>query len=354
MSGAVALDQARATESVREVHRFDERALAAYLAQHVEGFAGALTVRQFVGGQSNPTYYLAAGGREYVLRRKPPGKLLPSAHAVDREYRVITALAGTGVPVPRTYVLCEDPSVIGTVFFVMECVHGRLFTQPWLADIAPAERAARFDAMNDVLARLHRVDWRAVGLEGFGRPGNYFARQIHRWITQYRASETERIESMERLIDWLPAHVPADDETTVVHGDYRPGNMIVHETEPRVAAVLDWELSTLGHPLADLGYNCIPYHLGSDLDGMADRDLAALGIPSEKDYLATYCHRVGRDGIEDFDFYVAFSLFRLAAIAQGIMGRVLAGTASDPNARLRGERARLMADAAWALIAPRA
>jgi aminoglycoside phosphotransferase (APT) family kinase protein len=351
---AATLDQARATEPVREGHRVDERALAAYLAQHVEGFAGALTVRQFVGGQSNPTYYLAAGGREYVLRRKPPGKLLPSAHAVDREYRVITALAGTGVPVPRTYVLCEDPGVIGTVFFVMECVHGRLFAQPWLADIAPAERAARFDAMNDVLARLHRVDWRAVGLEGFGRPGNYFARQIHRWITQYRASETERIESMERLIDWLPAHVPAADETTVVHGDYRPGNMIVHETEPRVAAVLDWELSTLGHPLADLGYNCIPYHLGSDLDGMADRDLAALGIPSEKDYLATYCRRVARDGIDDFDFYVAFSLFRLAAIAQGIMGRVLAGTANDPNARLRGERARPMADAAWALIAPRA
>src|SRR6266511_1943951 len=198
MSGAVALDQARATESVREVHRFDERALAAYLAQHVEGFAGALTVRQFVGGQSNPTYYLAAGGREYVLRRKPPGKLLPSAHAVDREYRVITALAGTGVPVARTYALCEDPDVIGTAFYVMDCVHGRVIADPLLPGLEPVERAAVYYSMNDTLARLHLVDWRALGLEDFGKPGSYFARQLHRWTSQYRASETERIEAMER------------------------------------------------------------------------------------------------------------------------------------------------------------
>jgi aminoglycoside phosphotransferase (APT) family kinase protein len=347
------LDQARATEPVRHIHRFDEQALAAYLADHVEGFSGSLTVRQFVGGQSNPTYHLEAGGKEYVLRRKPPGKLLPSAHAVDREYRVITALAGSGVPVPRTHVLCEDPSIIGTIFFVMDCVHGRLFALPWMPDIEPAERTARFDAMNQVLARLHTVDWRAAGLESFGRPGNYFERQIHRWITQYRASETERIDSMERLIEWLPGHVPAAEVTAIVHGDFRPGNMIMDLQAPRIAAVLDWELSTLGHPLADLGYHCIPYHLGSDLDGMADLDLGALGIPPEKDYVASYCRRTGRDGIVDLEFYVAFSLFRLGAIAQGIMGRVLAGTASDANARLRGERARPMADAAWALIAPR-
>ena len=340
---------------VRDVHRFDVGALERYMRAHVEGFAGPLTVRQFRGGQSNPTYHLATAGAAYVLRRKPPGKLLPSAHAVDREYRIITALAGTGVPVPRTYALCLDPEVIGTAFFVMEYVPGRILVDPRLPDVSRAERAPIYDAMNAVLARFHTVDWRAVGLEDYGRPGNYFARQIHRWTTQYRASETERIESMEHLIAWLPDHIPADDTTTLVHGDYRLGNMIIHPTESRVVAVLDWELSTLGHPLADLGYNCMPYHLSADsMDGFEGGDLAALGIPSEEDYLAAYCRRTGRAGIERWHFYVGFAMFRLAAIAQGIMGRVVEGTASDPNARERGARARPLADGAWGLIAPSA
>ena len=343
------------TVPVREAHRFDVGALERYMAERVPGFVGPLTVLQFQGGQSNPTYYLSAGGKEYVLRRKPPGKLLPSAHAVEREYRVITALAPTDVPVPRTYALCEDPAVVGTPFYIMECVHGRILTPPRLPALAPSERARIYDAMNDVLARLHAVDWQALGLGDFGKPGNYFARQIHRWTTQYRASETETVPAMERLIAWLPDHIPPCDETTIVHGDYRLGNMIVHPSEPRVLAVLDWELSTLGHPLADLAYNCMPYRLSREnLDGFYGDDLAPLGIPPEDAYVAAYCRRTGRAGILDWDFYVAFSMFRLAAIAQGIMGRVLAGTANDPNARERGARARPLADAAWAVIARRA
>src|SRR5215472_876229 len=257
-------DATTATEEVLEAHRFDVGALERYMRDHVAGFSGSLSIRQFRGGQSNPTYYLAAGSQEYVLRRKPPGKLLPSAHAVDREYRVITALGSTDVPVPRTYALCEDLSVVGTPFYVMECVHGRVFADPRMPGSDPAERSRIYDAMNDVLARLHRVDWRAIGLADFGRTGNYVARQIHRWTTQYRASETEKIDSMERLIAWLPEHIPADDTTTLVHGDYRLANMIIHPREPRVVAVLDWELSTLGHPLGDLAYNCVPYHTSSD------------------------------------------------------------------------------------------
>jgi aminoglycoside phosphotransferase (APT) family kinase protein len=337
---------------VRETHRFDVGALEPYLRTHVDGFKGPLTVLQFQGGQSNPTYYLSAASGEYVLRRKPPGKLLPSAHAVDREYRVLTALQGTGVPVPRTHVLCEEAEVIGTAFYVMEFVRGRVLVNPMLPEQAPAERAALYDHMNDVLARLHRVDWQAVGLADFGRPGNYYARQIHRWTSQYRASETETIEAMDRLIEWLPAHIPAGDETSVVHGDFRLGNSIVHPTEPRIVAVLDWELSTLGHPLGDLGYNCLPYRLESQAFEGFDGAGAGLpeGIPPERDYVAAYCRRTGRDGIPDWEFYVAFAMFRIAAISQGIMGRVIAGTANDPNARSRGERARPLAETAWSIV----
>jgi aminoglycoside phosphotransferase (APT) family kinase protein len=339
------------TADVLAAHRFDTQALARYMAEQVDGFAGPLTVRQFRGGQSNPTYHITAGGREYVLRRKPPGKLLPSAHAVEREYRVITALAGTGVPVPRTYALCEDPGVLGTAFYIMDCVHGRVFRDPSAPGVSPVERAAIFADMNEVLARLHRVDRIAVGLGDFGRPGNYFARQIHRWSEQYRASETEKIEAMERLMEWLPTHIPEGDETTVVHGDYRLGNVIVHPTEPRVAAVLDWELSTLGHPLADLAYNCLPFRLPRvEIDGLIGLDLPALGIPDEDTYIDAYCRRTGRPGIPRWDFYVAFAMFRIAAISQGIMGRVIAGTANDPHARLRGERARPLAELAWAVV----
>ena len=342
------------TAPVLDAHRVDVGALETWMRSHVEGFRGPLTVRQFRGGQSNPTYHLDTPARDYVLRRKPPGKLLPSAHAVDREYRVITALRATDVPVPRTYALCEDPEVIGTIFFVMECVSGRVLVDPRLPDSPPAERAAIYDEMNEALARLHRVDWKAVGLADFGRPGNYIARQIYRWTQQYRASETERIESMEELIGWLPAHVPAVEDTTIVHGDFRLGNTIVHPTEPRILAVLDWELATLGNPLSDLAYNCMPYRLEAEtMDGFQGADLAALGMPAEADFVAAYCRRTGRSGIEDWDFYVAFAMFRLAAIAQGIMGRVVAGTANDPNARERGSRARPLADAAWSILSAR-
>jgi aminoglycoside phosphotransferase (APT) family kinase protein len=338
------------TAEIREQHRFDVGALERYLASHVPGFRGPLEVRQFRGGQSNPTYHLAAHGREYVLRRKPPGKLLPSAHAVDREYRVITALGGTEVPVPRTWVLCEDDAIIGTAFYVMDCVHGRVFSDPALPEATPSERTPMYDSMNQVLARLHTVDVHAVGLADFGRPGNYFSRQIHRWTQQYRASETERFEAMERLIEWLPAHLPGDDTTTLVHGDYRPGNIIMHPTQPRVAAVLDWELSTLGHPLGDLAYFCMPYRLGTEWDGFRGKDLKSLGIPGEEAFVADYCRRVGRAAIPEWDWYIVFAMFRLAAIAQGIMGRVIAGTANDPHARSRGERARPLADAAWSIV----
>jgi aminoglycoside phosphotransferase (APT) family kinase protein len=342
------------TAEVREQHRFDPATLERYMREHVAGFTGALTVRQFRGGQSNPTYYLTAGGKEYVLRRKPPGKLLPSAHAVEREYRVITALGKTGYPVPRTYALCEDDAVVGTAFYIMDCVHGRVLTDPAIPGLTPRERAAIYDSLNEVQARLHTVDWRALGLADFGRPGNYFARQIHRWTQQYRASETEKIEAMERLIAWIPEHVPPGDETTLVHGDFRLGNTIIHPTAPRVVAVLDWELSTLGHPLADLAYNCLPYRFTREWEGLADKNLAELGIPTEEEYVGAYCRRTGRAGIPDWNFCLAFGMFRLAAIAQGIMGRVLAGTANDPNARERGARARPLAESAWALVAARA
>ena len=341
------------TAEVREQHRFDVAALERYLRERVPGFAGPLEVEQFRGGQSNPTYYLRVPDREYVLRRKPPGKLLPSAHAVDREYRVLTALGRAGLPVPRTHLLCEDDAVIGTIFYVMDCVHGRVFPDPGLPGVTPAERGAMYDSMNDVLARLHSLDYRALGLGDFGKPGNYFARQIHRWSSQYRASETERIESMERLMEWLPPRIPADDTTTLVHGDYRPGNIIMHPTEPRVAAVLDWELSTLGHPLGDLAYNCMPYRVGGEWDGFRGKDLRALGLPSEEEYVATYCRRVGRATIPEWDWYIVFAIFRLAAIAQGIMGRVRDGTANDPTARARGERARPLAEAGWRIVTDR-
>jgi aminoglycoside phosphotransferase (APT) family kinase protein len=340
------------TVPVRDVHLFDEAALERYLVAHVKGFRGPIEVKQFQGGQSNPTYYIRAGSGEYVLRRKPPGKLLPSAHAVDREYRVITALRDSGVPVPRTHVLCEDPSVVGTPFYLMDCVHGRVFADPLLPEVTREDRRALYDDFTTVLARLHTVDHRAVGLEDFGRPGNYFARQIHRWTTQYRASETEHIEAMERLMEWLPKNIPEDDTVTVVHGDYRPGNMVVHPSEPRVVAVLDWELSTLGHPLGDLSYTCVPYHMGpgESLGGVEGVDLGAMGIPTEQEYVDAYCRKLGRGPIEHWDFYIAFALFRLGAIAQGIMGRVRDGTANDPRAIERGKRARPLGEAGFSVV----
>jgi aminoglycoside phosphotransferase (APT) family kinase protein len=344
-------DKFGGTMAVREQHRFDTARLQRFMAEHVEGFSGALQVAQFRGGQSCPTYKLTAGGKSYVLRRKPPGKLLPSAHAVDREYRVISALAETDVPVPRTYALSDDESIVGTAFYIMEWVEGRVFWEPGLPGLTPAERHAVYDDMNRVLAALHKLDYRSLGLEGFGREGQYLERQIARWSKQYKASETEAIPEMDQLIEWLPENVPPGDETGVVHGDYRLDNMIFHATEPRVAAVLDWELSTLGHPLGDFTYQLMGWRLAGTLfRGVADLDLGPLGIPDEAAYVAAYCRRTGRDGIANLEWYLAYNMFRLACILQGIMGRALDGTAASEHAIEQGRRARPMAEAAWRQI----
>jgi aminoglycoside phosphotransferase (APT) family kinase protein len=328
--------------------RFDEKALERYLSEHVDGFRGPLRVKQFRGGQSNPTYLVEAGNGKYVLRRKPPGKLLPSAHAVDREYRVMTALGATEVPVPRTVCLCEDTNVIGTMFFVMEFVAGRVFWEHTLPGIEPEERAAIYDAMNDTLARLHRVDYEAVGLGDYGKPGNYFARQIHRWTKQYRASETETVATMDLLMQWLPAHIPEDDTTSIVHGDYRLDNMIFHPTEPKILAILDWELGTLGHPLGDFSYHCMHWEMDQKtLRGLAGVDLESLGIPTLDQYRAAYCRRTGRERIRNWGFYMAYNLFRIAAITQGIIGRVRDGTAASAHAEEMGRSIPLLADLGW-------
>ena len=338
------------TRPVAEAHRFDAASLEKYLAGRIDGFRGPLEVEQFKGGQSNPTYRLRAAGKRYVLRRKPPGTLLPSAHAVDREYRVITALASTDVPVARTYVLCADESVIGTMFYVMDDVEGRVLWDPQLPGMAPAERAAIFDEMNRVIAALHKVDYKAIGLETFGKPGNYFARQIDRWSRQYRASETEKIDAMDRLIEWLPSHVPAGDATSIVHGDYRLDNMIFDATEPRVRAVLDWELSTLGHPLADFSYHMMTWRLSStEFRGLRGVDLAAAGIPSERAYRDRYLERTGftEPSEQDWIFCMAYNMFRAAAIFQGVMARAIAGNAASAQAVETGKRARPMAELGW-------
>jgi aminoglycoside phosphotransferase (APT) family kinase protein len=338
------------TRPVAEAHRFDVGALERYLGEHIDGFRGPLQVEQFKGGQSNPTYRLRAAGKRYVLRRKPPGTLLPSAHAVDREYRVITALASTDVPVARTYVLCTDESIIGTMFYVMDDVEGRVLWDPQLPDAAPSERGAIFDEMNRVIAALHKVDYRAIGLETFGKPGNYFARQIDRWTRQYRASETETIEAMDRLIEWLPSHIPAGDETSIVHGDFRLDNMIFDAGEPRVRAVLDWELSTLGHPLADFSYHMMTWKLSStEFRGLRGVDLAAAGIPSEREYRDRYLERTGfsEPSEQDWTFCMAYNMFRAAAIFQGVMARAIAGNAASAQAVETGKRARPMAELGW-------
>lgn len=336
------------TMPVTERNRFDFASLERYMRAHVEGFSGSLEIEQFKGGQSNPTYRLKAGGKSYVLRRKPPGKLLPSAHAVDREYRVITALYETDVPVARTFCLCEDESVIGTMFYVMDYVQGRVLWDQTLPGMLPAQRRAIFDELNRVIAALHKVDYLQIGLETYGKPGNYIERQINRWIKQYRASETERIEAMENLIEWLPKNLPSGDETSIVHGDYRMDNVIFHPSEPKMLAVLDWELSTLGHPLADFAYHCMYWRLtAGEFRGIGGVDLKALGIPTEEEYVEMYCKRTGRSGIAHWDFYLAYNMFRLAGILQGIMGRVKDGTAASAHAAEQGKRARPMAEAGW-------
>ena len=333
------------TKPVEERHRIDVAALEALLGFRIS------QLEQFRGGQSNPTYLLsAADGRKYVLRRKPPGKLLPSAHAVDREYRVIQALHPAGFPVARPHLLCEDESVVGTAFYVMDYVAGRVLWDQSLPGMSPPERAAIWDELNDVVARLHRFDYRALGLETFGKPGNYIGRQVARWTRQYQASETERIEAMDNLIAWLPENIPPETGTSVVHGDFRLDNVIFHPAEPRILAVLDWELSTLGDPLADFAYHCMSWHIPpGQFRGIAGLDLPSLGIPTETQYVARYCDRTGRGAIDPshWDFYLAYNLFRIAAILQGIMKRVVDGTAASAHARDAGQRARPMAELGW-------
>ncbi len=321
---------------VRSNHRFDEHALGIWMRANVEAFEAPLEVRQFTRGASNPTFLLAAGAKRWVLRKKPPGTLLPSAHQVDREFRVMKALGGAGFPVPRMRVLCEDEAVIGTAFYVMDFMDGRIFRDARMPGLSPTERAALYDDLNATLARLHKIDFEALGLADYGRPGSYFERQIGRWTKQYRGAQTQTIEEMERLIEVLPTRLPADDEVAITHGDYRPENVMFHATEPRVVAVLDWELSTLGHPLADLAYNCILYHSHSESWGsLVGVELAPAGIPTESEYVGAYCARTGRKEIEDFDFYLAFSIFRLASIGQGVFRRNLdgigTGAASNDN-----------------------
>ena len=339
------------TTDVREALRFDVVALEKYMASHVESFRGPLKVSQFKGGQSNPTYLLNTQSCKYVLRRKPPGKLLKSAHAVDREFLVISALYAADFPVPRPYVLCEDEAVIGTSFFIMEFVDGRIFWDLDLPGLQAQERAAIYDDVNATIARLHNFDATALGLADYGKRGNYFERQISRWAGQYRASETATIESMNALIDWLPQSIPDDESSSIVHGDFRIDNLILHPEKPEVVAVLDWELSTIGHPLADFTYHLMAWQMpkiGIGATGLRDKDLDKLGIPGEEDYTARYCERTGRDdGIADPNFYSAFNFFRLAAILQGIAGRVRDGTAASAHASDAEQAVGPLADLGW-------
>jgi len=328
----------------------DATALATWLRANVDAGIGKLVVEQYQGGQSNPTYRITAGNRRYVLRRKPPGKLLPSAHAVDREFRVMSALAGTGVPVARMHALCEEDAVIGTAFYVMEYIEGRILWDPTLPGMTPSLRAAHYDELNRVIAALHQVDYAAIGLGDFGRTGNYIERQVARWSKQYQAAGADRIDAMDRLIEWLPLHVPGGDETSIVHGDYRLDNVIFHPTEPRILAVLDWELSTLGHPLSDFAYQVMAWRLSpQEFRGLKGADLASLGIPGESEYVAAYCRRTGRAAIPNWEFYLIFNMFRIAAILHGVLSRALQGNAASADAVAMGSRARPVAEVAWTM-----
>lgn len=354
MNAAATLERAR-TESaavlidVLPQHRFDERALWRYLDEHLEGFSEPAELQQFQGGQSNPTFLISTPARRFVLRKKPPGQLLPSAHLVEREFRVLRALASQSVPVPTAHLLCEDPSVIGTAFFVMDYVPGRVFTDVSLPGLDRATRRALYEDFARVLAAIHGVDWRAAGLADFGKPERYVARQLDRWTRQYLASKTDDDPAMGRLIEWLQAHVPVADESALVHGDYRVGNLIIHPTESRVVAVLDWELSTLGHPLGDLAYACTFYRFPEHqlLSGLAGRDLAELGIPTEADFVETYRQHARRDAPADMKFFLAFSFFRSAAITQGVYARALQGNAADRRAIEHGRVAKIAAEIGW-------
>lgn len=335
---------------VRSAHAFDADALASYLAGKVDGFSGNLSVRQFTAGQSNPTYQLTAGGARYVLRKKPPGNLLPSAHAVDREYRVMNALQDTDVPVPKMLHLCMDRDVIGTEFYVMEMVEGEVFQDPSLPGLSPEQRRSFYDSLIQSLAALHRVNPGDVGLGDFGRPAGFVARQIARWSKQYKATETEHIEAMEQLITWLPKHLPAEEETALVHGDFRPGNVIADTDSYAIKALLDWELCTQGHPLADIGYVCALYHADVLPTGrLKGLDHSALGIPTEQELLDLYCQYAGRAEVTNHLFFVVFSLFRSAAIVQGVYKRGLDGNAASDKALNLGHLTRLRAETAYSI-----
>jgi aminoglycoside phosphotransferase (APT) family kinase protein len=337
---------------VLDQHRFDTDPLVGWLEANVDGFRGPIEIAQFQGGMSNPTFLITdAGDARYVLRKKPPGELLPSAHAVDREHRITSALADTPVPVVRTLGLCDDTSVVGTEFFLMEHAAGRVFHDPSLPDLTPEDRTAIYASMGETLAALHQVDFSAVGLDDYGRVGGYMGRQVRRWSQQYEASKTDDLAEMDHLMAWLPDNMPDDSETTIVHGDFRLENLIVHPTEPKVIAVLDWELSTLGHPLSDLAYNCLPYHWPQESFGdMRGLDPTTPGIPTEQDYVARYCEITGRGEIDNWTFYLVLSLFRLAAIIQGVYYRGLQGNAASPEALLRRDLTRQLARNAWALV----
>lgn len=335
---------------VLPAHRFDETRLTAYLSGRLPGAEGGMKVQQFQGGQSNPTYLLEIGERRYVLRKKPPGKLLPSAHMVEREFQVINALNATDVPVPTARLLCEDPEVIGTAFYIMDYVEGRVHTQPLLTDVAQEQRLPIYQSMIETMARLHNVDWKAIGLESYGKPEGYVHRQIKRWSGQFEASRTDDMPAMDSLMAWLPQNAPEADFTTIAHGDFRVGNLILHPTEPKVVSILDWELATLGHPLSDLAYCCLPYHLPAGVNGvkgMLGANLKELGLPEEQQVLDWYCQYTGRSEVADWNFFLAFSLFRLAAILQGVYHRALQGNASNADALEVGKRAGLLAQRGW-------
>ncbi|HIC70826.1 MAG TPA: phosphotransferase family protein [Alphaproteobacteria bacterium] len=338
------------TIPVREAHQFDVDRFSEYIRNQIDGLEGPIDVAQMRAGQSNPTYLLKCGKQEWVLRKKPPGELLPSAHAVEREYRVQAALIDTDVPVARMLHLCEDPDVIGTPFYVMERMVGRVFHVNSVPDVTPQERREIWEAMNDVLARIHRVDWKACGLADFGKPGNYFTRQVGRWGKQWHLSKQSDIPEMERLIEWLSSHVPEDDETTLIHGDFRLGNTMFHPVGPEVIAIFDWELSTLGHPLGDLAYNIMPFYMApEEFNGLKGLELESMGIPNPEDYVRRYCETTDRPSF-DLTFYMVFSLFRMAAIAEGILARAARGIASSSNAREVGAMTGLYAARAWGLI----
>ncbi len=331
-------------------HSFDTQRLSAWMQAHIAGFSGPIEVQQFAGGQSNPTFLVQSPARRYVLRRKPPGKLLPSAHAVDREFRVLAALEGTPVPVAHVHALCEDPDVIGSAFYVMDYVEGRIFWDALLPEVAAPQRRAVYSEMVRVLAALHSVDYTQVGLGDYGKPGHYVERQVSRWTQQYRASETEKLESMERLIEWLPKHIPDDEQTSIVHGDFRLDNTIFHPTEPRILAVLDWELSTLGHPLVDFAYYCLRFHLPvAEFRGLGGVDPESHSLPTEAEAVAQYCRLRGIAPVpaKDWAYYQAFCMFRLAGILQGVLARALQGNASSATALQAGRRARPLAELGW-------